>query len=63
MLDKCNTESDSFSDQTETKMQGEYRSMGIRRKSVFEGELKWKRDISFHDKKITWKECSNSVLP
>lgn len=32
-------------------MQGEYRSVEIRRKSVSEVELKWGRDISFHDKK------------
>jgi hypothetical protein len=51
MLDKCNTESNSFSDQTETKMQGEYCSVEIRQKSVFEVELMWERDISFHDKK------------
>jgi hypothetical protein len=39
MLDKCNTESISFYDQTETKMQGEYRSVKICRKSVFEAEF------------------------
>jgi len=36
-------------------MQGEYRSVEIRRKIVFEAELKWERDISFHDKKQNMK--------
>lgn len=51
MLDKCNTGSTSFSDHTETKMQGEYRSVEGRRRSVFEAELKWERDFFPRQKK------------
>lgn len=48
MLDKCNTQSNYFSDPTEYKMQGEFRSVEIRRKNVFEAENG--NVISFHYK-------------